>query len=133
MCGILGGSKAGWDYAGALESMRYRGPDGLQIKKDTSFNMGFVRLSIMDLSYNGMQPMTSTDGNVSIVFNGEIYDFKRLKDELIKRGYMFKSGSDTEVILNSYLEYGDSFIYKIDGMFAISIYDKRQEKVKTVP
>ena len=130
MCGILGGSKAGWDYAGALESMRYRGPDGLQIKKDTSFNMGFVRLSIMDLSYNGMQPMTSTDGNVSIVFNGEIYDFKRLKDELIKRGYMFKSGSDTEVILNSYLEYGDSFIYKIDGMFAISIYDKRQEKVK---
>lgn len=130
MCGILGGNKADWNYAGALESMRYRGPDGLRIKKDTRFNMGFVRLSIMDLSDNGMQPMTSSDGKVSIIFNGEIYGFKTLKDELIRKGYIFKSDSDTEVILNAYLEYGDLFIYKIDGMFAISIYDKRYEKVK---
>ncbi|MDE6760100.1 MAG: asparagine synthase (glutamine-hydrolyzing) [Lachnospiraceae bacterium] len=130
MCGILGGSETEWDYEAALESMRYRGPDGLRVKKGKEFSLGFVRLSIMDLSDNGMQPMESDDGKVTIVFNGEIYGFKRLKNELIRKGYIFKSGSDTEIILNSYLEYGDDFIYKIDGMFAIAIYDQKRGVVK---
>ncbi len=130
MCGILGGSKRGWNYKNALEGMHYRGPDAEKMVFGENFNMGFVRLSIMDLSENGMQPMSSKDGKVTIVFNGEIYGFKNLKEELVRRGYQFLSVSDTEVILAAYLEYGDDFIYKIDGMFAIAIYDKRDEIIK---
>lgn len=130
MCGILGGSKSDWNYKNALENMKYRGPDAMRLKFGTNFNLGFVRLSIMDLSENGMQPMSSNDGKVTIVFNGEIYGFTKLKKDLQRKGYHFLSTSDTEVILSAYLEYGDDFIYKIDGMFAIAIYDKRCGLIK---
>lgn len=130
MCGILGGNDENWDYKTALNHMKYRGPNGMRMKRDKDFNMGFVRLSVMDLSENGMQPMSSSDGKVTLVYNGEIYGFKRLKNNLLDKGYNFKSDSDTEIVLNAYLEYGDDFIYKIDGMFAIAIYDKKRGKVK---
>ncbi len=130
MCGILGGSNTKWDYNAGIESMHHRGPDGAKIVKKNGFVLAFTRLSIMDLSENGMQPMFSEDGKVGIVYNGEIYGYQKLKDCLLKKGYCFNSSSDTEVILNSYLEWGDSFIDKIDGMFGMAIYDEREKVIK---
>jgi len=127
MCGILGGNNKTWNYKNALQVMYHRGPDAKKICDFNDFTLAFTRLSVMDLSDYGMQPMAH--GEVSIVFNGEIYGFSVLKKELQKK-YRFQSHSDTEVILYAYIEYGDDFIDKIDGMFAIAIYDGKQHKVK---
>ncbi len=129
MCGILGGNDNKWDYEKGIQSLYHRGPDGQRVKRMEGFTFAFSRLSIMDLSQNGMQPMTSNNGDVTIIFNGEIYGYTLLKRELEKK-YRFRSGSDTEVVLNAYIEYGDEFIDKIDGMFAIAIYDKRTMQLK---
>ncbi len=127
MCGILGGNSRKWNYKDGLNAMYHRGPDAQRIREFDDFTLAFTRLAIMDLSDNGMQPMTR--GDVSIVFNGEIYGFCTLKKKLQKK-YKFESGSDTEVILYAYIEYGDDFIDKIDGMFAIALYDKRRHIVR---
>lgn len=129
MCGILGGSKQEWDYESGIASMAHRGPDGSWIEVDQNFVMAFARLSIMDLSVRAMQPMFSKDRQVCLCFNGEIYGFQSLK-KILERKYIFQTTSDTEVILNAYLEYGDSFTEKIDGMFAIAIFDKRHRQIK---
>jgi asparagine synthase (glutamine-hydrolysing) len=129
MCGILGGNNNGWDYEKGIQALYHRGPDGQQVKYLEGFTMAFARLSIIDLSSNAMQPMTSCDGKVTIVYNGEIYGYASLKKDLEKK-YEFFSHSDTEVILNAYMEYGDMFIEKIDGMFAIAIYDRRTMQLK---
>lgn len=129
MCGILGGNNIRWDYKRGIESIYHRGPDGQRLQRVDDVTLAFSRLSIIDLSENGMQPMTSQRGDVTIVYNGEIYGYGRLKKSLSQK-YQFKSGSDTEVILNAYLEYGDGFIDKIDGMFAIAIYDRRTRRLK---
>lgn len=130
MCGILGGNIDKWDYENALLAMKHRGPNGHKIIQFNEFVLGFVRLSIIDLSDNGMQPMFSFGNEICIVFNGEIYDYKELRRNLKKIGYRFKSNTDTEVIINAYLEYGDNFINYIDGMFTIAIYDFRIKKIK---
>lgn len=130
MCGILGGNRKNWLYSSALLTMAHRGPDGMRIWCDDKIEMGFVRLAIMDLSDKGMQPMTSSDENIIINYNGEIYGFQKLKTELVSRGYQFKSQSDTEIILYSYLEWRDRFVDYIDGMFAIAIYDRTENKIK---
>lgn len=129
MCGILGGNIADWDYRRGIECMRHRGPDGYKVCKYKECSLGFTRLAIMDLSENAMQPFETEDGNVVILFNGEIYGFQSLRSKL-KRKYHFKTSSDTEVILYAYMEYGNDFIEYIDGMFAIVIYDKRIEQIK---
>ena len=129
MCGILGGTKSNWNYEKALNSMTHRGPDGLQIKNLGKVTFGFARLSIRDLSALAMQPMQTKDKQVTLIYNGEIYGYKGLKKSLIQMGYKFETTSDTEVILNAYLEYGEQFVNHIDGMFAIAIYDKRKRKL----
>lgn len=130
MCGITGGNRKNWCYKDAMDAMAHRGPDGKRVWYSDEFTMGFVRLSIMDLSDNGMQPMVSKDKNIILDFNGEIYGFQKLRQELEKRGHIFYSNSDTEIVLESYLEWGDRFVDHIDGMFAIAIYDKLERKVK---
>lgn len=110
--------------------MGHRGPDGIKCCSLENFTLAFVRLAIMDLSENGMQPMFSQDGQVGIVFNGEIYGFQKLREELRKKGYFFRSTSDTEVILNAYLEWGEKFITKVDGMYGMAILDKRDNTVR---
>jgi asparagine synthase (glutamine-hydrolysing) len=130
MCGILGGNNKRWDYLNGIKSMHHRGPDGSRVCNFLGLTMAFTRLSVIDLSENGMQPMISDDGNVAIVFNGEIYGYQYLREKLIKKGYNFHSTTDTEVILNAYLEWGKQFVNKIDGMFAIAIYDKREMVVR---
>lgn len=128
MCGILGGTKKNWNYADGLKSILHRGPDGNQIKKYNSVCLGFCRLAIQDLSQTAMQPMSGADEKVHIVFNGEIYGYQDLKEQLSQK-YDFRTTSDTEVILNAYLEYGQDFVKRIDGIFAIVIYDERIQKL----
>ena len=91
--------------------------------------LGFRRLSIVDLSENGHQPMLSDDEKITITFNGEIYNFKKIRKELEDLGYQFKSNSDTEVILKSYEEWASEMFSKLDGMFAISLVDLHHQKL----
>jgi len=137
MCGINGIIKNGnFSLKKELKIMNdliiHRGPDdeGLFTEKnnDFSLSMGMRRLSIIDLE-NGSQPFYSEDKKVVIVFNGEIYNYNKLKTKLLSKDVNFESNSDTEVILRLYLKYGvESFSY-LDGMYAFSIYDKRVNKI----
>lgn len=107
----------------------HRGPDseGIHIQDPIAF--GFRRLSIIDLHDAANQPMFSNDGQVVIIFNGEIYNYVEIKEELLAKGYQFRTESDTEVIINSYLEYGDECVQKFNGMWAFAIYDFRKNRL----
>lgn len=111
------------------DSIIHRGPDseGVFIQNPACF--GFRRLSIIDLNDTANQPMKSNDGQIVLVFNGEIYNYIEIKNELISKGYQFRTQSDTEVIINSYLEYGDDCVQKFNGMWAIAIYDFRKNRL----
>lgn len=128
MCGILGGNNRDWNYEQGIDSICHRGPDGKRVEYYGDMTFAFCRLAIQDLSEKAMQPMNSLDGKVHIVYNGEIYGYQGLRDELANK-YPFRTCSDTEVILNAYLEYGEKFIDKIDGIFAMVIYDERIQKM----
>ncbi len=105
-------------------ALAHRGPDSDGLFSDESVALGFRRLSIIDLSPLGNQPMSSADGNLVMVFNGEIYNFNEIKKELKLKEYAFRSNSDTEVILYAYKEWGTAAFSHFNGMFAIAIYDK---------
>lgn len=128
MCGILGGTHSNWNYNAAIDSLIHRGPDGKSIKKYNEITLAFRRLAIQDLSDRAMQPMSSPDGMVHIVYNGEIYGYQQLRQELSCK-YMFRTTSDTEVLLFAYLEYGWKFVEKIDGIFAVAVYDMRVNRI----
>lgn len=98
-------------------------------KTNSKIALGFRRLSIVDLSEKGHQPMLSDDEKITITFNGEIYNFKKIRKELEDLGYHFKSNSDTEVILKSYEEWGTEMFPKFDGMFAIALVDLEKQKL----
>ncbi|MBS1772134.1 MAG: asparagine synthase (glutamine-hydrolyzing) [Bacteroidetes bacterium] len=95
---------------------------------DNNIFLGFRRLSIIDLSYNGHQPMLSPDKKLAITFNGEIYNYKELRQELQLSGYSFQTESDTEVILQGYRHWGKEVVHKLNGMFALAIYDVAANK-----
>lgn len=109
-------------------TMHHRGPDDYGIFVDEKVALGHRRLSIIDLSPIGKQPMWDINERVGIVFNGEIYNFNEIKEELLQKGYQFKSHTDTEVIINAYLEYGIKCLEKFNGMFGLCIYDKYNNK-----
>ena len=107
-------------------SMLHRGPDGDGIYIDGAVGLGFRRLSILDLSHAADQPMASDDGQLILVFNGEIYNYVELRRELESLGHQFKSTGDTEVLLHSYREWGRDCLKKFNGMWAFVIYDRRR-------
>lgn len=136
MCGIVG--IAGRDVHrddGLLVRMRdtlaHRGPDDAGAWWSTAGNVGLGhrRLSIVDLSSCGHQPMHDGHGDLGIVFNGEIYNFRSLRDELRAKGHTFRSATDTEVILAAYREWGTGFLQRLSGMFAFAIHDARDGTV----
>ena len=134
MCGIVGVlSKHQIRDRIPLERMRdaltHRGPDnaGIWWSQDGVVGLGHRRLSVIDLSPLGHQPMSEENSCLHIVFNGEIYNYLDLKNELISKGYQFKSRSDTEVLLKAYREWGESFLKRLNGMFAIAIYDEKRQ------
>lgn len=122
MCGI-----AGFNFEDSelikkmVEILRHRGPDDCGIYTDTTTSLGQARLSIIDLSERGHQPMSNEDSSIWITFNGEIYNYIELKKEL--KHHQFQSNTDTEVIIHLYEEYGLEFLKKLRGMFAFAIYD----------
>jgi asparagine synthase (glutamine-hydrolysing) len=111
------------------EKIAYRGPDDSGVYTEGPIGLGHRRLSIIDLSTLGHQPMSSDDGKLWITYNGEVYNFKLLRKDLQKKGYQFKSDCDTEVILYLYREYGDSFIQLLRGMFAFAIWDSEKSRL----
>jgi asparagine synthase (glutamine-hydrolysing) len=109
------------------DSLSHRGPDGkgTYISEDRKVGLGHRRLSILDLTQAGAQPMTDKNNEVEITYNGEVYNFKEIKKELKEKGYEFSSETDTEVIINSYKEWGVDCVKKFNGMFAFAIWDKK--------
>jgi len=136
MCGITGfcdftkrsGKKT---LVKMTDVLHHRGPDdsGYTFYENEYVNIGLGhrRLSILDLTPHGHQPMEFE--YLEVVYNGEVYNFKEIRDELIKNGYLFHSDSDTEVIIKAYHMWGEKAVYKFNGMFAIAIYDKKNEKL----
>lgn len=107
-----------------MNTIIHRGPDSSGQYIDEDVAMGFRRLSIIDLDM-GSQPMTNENDDVIITFNGEIYNFKELREDLIAKGHIFKNNSDTEALIHSYEEYGEDMLNKLRGMFAFVIWDKK--------
>lgn len=105
-------------------SMTHRGPDDEGFYLQKGIGLAHRRLSIIDLS-TGKQPISNEDGSVVVVFNGEIYNYQILREALIGKGHIFRTRSDTEVIVHSYEEYGEEFIQQLRGMFAIALWDNR--------
>lgn len=136
MCGINGIIAASNDpkgnWSAKLQRMNalieHRGPDDDGFYHDDEVYMAMRRLSIIDLE-TGKQPISNASNNIVIVFNGEIYNYKKLKTSLENKGVTFKTNSDTEVILRLYETFGTSSFKMLDGMFAFSIYDKTKNKV----
>lgn len=110
-----------------MNTIIHRGPDSGGIHSDDKVTLGFRRLSIIDLSDVANQPLYSADGNIVLVFNGEIFNFQELRADLIEKGHNFKTHSDSEVIIYGYVEYGVEFVKKLRGMFAFCIWDKKND------
>ncbi len=131
MCGIAG--FYGFEDKELLQRMTavlsHRGPDQSGYYSDKNCSLGHRRLSIIDLSERGRQPISNEDGSIWVTFNGEIYNFKPLKKELEKRGHHFASGTDTEVIVHAYEEWKEKCLAKFNGDFAFVIYDSTKKSL----
>ncbi|MBM2820461.1 MAG: putative asparagine synthetase [Candidatus Berkelbacteria bacterium] len=130
MCGIVGIIQSKPVKKSILSDMTreiaHRGPDSEGFYLDRNVGLGHRRLAIIDLSPAGHQPMFNEDKSIAIVFNGEIYNFQKIKKELEKKKHTFKSGSDTEVIIHAYEEWGKECVHKFNGMWAFIIYDRKK-------
>jgi asparagine synthase (glutamine-hydrolysing) len=129
MCGIIGysGSFAPPALRAGIAAIAHRGPDdsGMFVDEAASVGLGHARLSIIDLSPLGHQPMEALDGAVQLVFNGEIYNYRELRKELEAKGHAFRGHSDTEVILHLYLEEGERMLSRLNGIFTVAFFDAR--------
>ncbi len=136
MCGIAGilrsdgAVAARSDVERMIAVLAHRGPDGSGIRAVGPVALGHRRLAVIDATPAASQPMVSDDGSVWVVFNGEIYDFPAPRRELERAGRRFRTRSDTEVILQAYLEWGERFVERLDGMFAIAIWDGRDRRLR---
>ena len=130
MCGIAGiiGRNANKiSISQMLDTQKHRGPDFTDYYcEENKVALGHNRLSIIDLSSNSNQPFTSDCGNYIMIFNGEIYNYIELRKELQNK-YLFRTQSDTEVLLNAYIEWGERFLDKLNGMFSLAIWNKREQ------
>lgn len=133
MCGILGRLDYSdqevslEDFKEALDLMTHRGPDDSDIFRGESFIFGHRRLSIIDLDPKARQPMVSECKNYILIFNGEIYNYEELKEDLLNKGYNFYTEGDSEVLLNSFIEYGIDCLERFIGMFAFAIHNKENK------
>ncbi len=128
MCGLVGfNGKNSVVLDDMLKSIHHRGPDDNGVFESDEFSLGHVRLSVLDLSFSGHQPMSFE--NLVMVYNGEIYNFKEIRSELESLGYSFESQTDSEVILKAYHKWGIKAVDRFIGMFAIAIYDKQKKEI----
>ena len=133
MCGIAGYVSAGGPAERELarrmcDAIRHRGPDGDGVWLDGPAALGHRRLSIIDVS-GGSQPLGNEDGTIQIVFNGEIYNYLELRDELVLKGHRFSTHSDTEVLVHLYEEEGEQMAARLNGMFAFAIWDSGRQQL----
>lgn len=112
-----------------IRSVSHRGPDGEGTLVEGSVGLGHSRLSILDLSPDGAQPMTRGQGRYSVTFNGEIYNYLEIRDELQKHGHRFQTRTDTEVLLAAFAEWGDACVLRFNGMWSFAIYDRVEERL----
>ena len=132
MCGLCGFTGEVLDRDNVLENMTevitHRGPDSVGYYKDNSISMGFRRLSIIDLD-SGHQPIYNEDKSLVLMFNGEIYNYRELREELIKLGHSFYTHTDSEVLIHSFEEWGEKMLLKLRGMFGFAIYNTKDKSV----
>lgn len=130
MCGIAGyfgeGNRA--VLTAMTDALRHRGPDDTGVYVEGAVGLGHRRLAVIDLTPAGHQPMSVAE-RVTVVFNGEIYNFRTLRQELERSGYRFRTHTDTEVILQAYLAYGAQCFDRLEGMFALALYDREEKKL----
>jgi len=135
MCGIIGKiSKKKINFKKFIrmrDTLIHRGPDdeGIYLNQEENVAFGHRRLSIIDLSLQGKQPMSNEDGTIWITFNGEIYNYKTIKEDLLRKGHIFSSSTDTEVIIHGYEEWGIEVLYRLRGMFAFGIWDDKKKEL----
>lgn len=133
MCGIAGIINFSGEPVHApqlttmMQKMKHRGPDDDGLFVEDNIGLGFVRLSILDLSIAGHQPMFDPSGRYVMVFNGEIYNYIEIRRLLEAKGYQFRSATDSEVLLYSFIEWGESCLEKMNGMFALAIFDRQRK------
>ena len=132
MCGFVGftGQLAQGESVlkNMMDAIIHRGPDSAGTHIDENISLGFRRLSIIDLD-SGTQPMYNETGDIVIVFNGEIYNYQELREELINKGHVFSNNADTEVLIHGYEEYGEDLLKRLRGMFAFVIWDSKKKKL----
>ncbi len=128
ICGIIGfpESDRAIGVRSMMMAMKHRGPDDEGIFQEEKICLGFVRLSIIDLSSAGHQPMASLDGRYVLVFNGELYNYIELRQELVAKGITFRTRTDAEVLLAAFQEWGEACLGRFNGMWAFSIYDRHE-------
>ncbi len=130
MCGICGFSWQDAQLATRMaKELAHRGPDDHGIYTHPEMSLGFQRLSIIDLSENGRQPMSNEDGTIWLVYNGEIYNHRDIRMELEAKGHRFRSRTDTEVIIHAYEEFGLDCLHRFNGMFAFALWDSRTRMI----
>ena len=132
MCGICGfvGEQEQRETVlrNMMEAIRHRGPDAKGTYEGDGVSLGFCRLSIIDLE-SGNQPLYNENGTLSLVFNGEIYNYRELREELKRKGHIFSTETDSEVLLHGYEEYGKKLLKKLRGMFAFAIWDSEKKQL----
>ena len=132
ICGIINFNQAKIEESSIrqmMEIMKHRGPDDEGVFIEENVGLGFVRLSIIDLSPAGHQPMFSFDGRYVMVFNGEIFNYLELRDELSNEGIQFKTHTDSEVLLNAYIRWGEECLSHFNGMWAFVIFDQKEKMI----
>lgn len=132
ICGIINFSKEGVNETPIrqmMQTMKHRGPDDEGIFIENNVGLGFVRLSIIDLSVAGHQPKLSQDERYVVVFNGEIYNYIELREDLKKEGVVFHTNTDTEVLLSAHIHWGEECLNRFNGMWALVIYDRKEKKI----
>jgi asparagine synthase (glutamine-hydrolysing) len=130
MCGICGFNYRDAELLARMSSsLAHRGPDDEGTFADDHVSLGHRRLSIIDVSARGRQPMTSEDGSLVLIYNGEVYNFREIRAELSKEGYRFRSETDSEVVLAAFHRWGKESLSRLNGMFAFAIYDRVRAKL----
>jgi len=125
ICGIWNRGDAPQRVAAMVEAMHHRGPDGRGAYHDSAVALGMTRLAIIDPGAGGRQPMSNAEGTVQLIYNGELYNHQDERRLLEGKGHTFSSRSDTEVVLRLYEHYGDDFLLRVRGIFALAVYDRR--------
>lgn len=133
MCGIAGAAgRGGWSpetAARVQERLRHRGPEGEGAWSEGDASLVHTRLKVIDLSEAGAQPMWTDDGRLGLVYNGEVYNYRALRDRLRDRGHEFRSATDTEVVLEAWAEWGEGCLERLEGIFAFGLWDRERRRL----